>query len=74
MTDENAESSMVKKFEELQRASGEIKCAECRHVFDEVEFFGLLQCPKCYKVFCGNCLTIHAFESGSQSRCVTCCK
>ena len=73
MTDEN-ESPVVKKIEELQRAFGEIKCAECRHVFDEVEIFGLHQCPKCYKVFCDKCIAIHAFDSGSRSRCATCCK
>jgi Zn finger protein HypA/HybF involved in hydrogenase expression len=52
LTDENNESPVGKKLEELERASGEIKCAECRHVFELDELFGICQCPKCYKVFC----------------------
>ena len=43
LTDEDVDSPIIKKIEELQRASGEIKCAECRHIFDTDEIFGMLQ-------------------------------
>ena len=66
--DENIESPMSKKIEELQRASGEIKYAECRHIFESDEIFGMQQCPECCRVFCStNCLVIHA-AGGSHNR------
>jgi len=45
LTDENLESPVSKKLEELERA--QIRCAECGHVFDSLDVgnMGLVEFP-----------------------------